>query len=96
MKWLTNIFGSPGGQKSASIAKDRLKIMITQQRSAQSPKDNYDLVKADVLAVVAVRFFELLHLSLLFFSSPVSSTHLYLPSQKKKKKNYLLTFSVCS
>merc|ERR1712188_111096 len=49
------LLGSPAATQSASVAKDRLKIMITQQRQARQDFGgmNYHDVKRDVVAAVS-------------------------------------------
>ncbi len=48
MKWINNIIGN----RSASTAKDRLKIVIAQERSALSQPDFLPLLHKEILAVI--------------------------------------------
>ena len=48
MKWINNLFGA----RSASMAKDRLKIVIAQERSAQGQPDFLPLLHKEILAVI--------------------------------------------
>lgn len=48
MKWINKIFGN----HSAHTAKDRLKIVIAQERSAQENPDFLPLLHKEILAVI--------------------------------------------
>lgn len=48
MKWINKIFGSA----SANTAKDRLRIVIAQERSAQGQPDFLPLLHKEILAVI--------------------------------------------
>jgi cell division topological specificity factor len=48
MKWINNLLGN----RSAHTAKDRLKIVIAQERSAQGNPDFLPLLHKEILAVI--------------------------------------------
>ncbi len=48
MKWINNLLGA----RSASMAKDRLKIVIAQERSAKGQPDFLPLLHKEILAVI--------------------------------------------
>lgn len=48
MKWINNLLGG----RSADMAKDRLKIVIAQERSAQNQPDFLPLLHKEILAVI--------------------------------------------
>lgn len=48
MKWINNLLGT----RSAHTAKDRLKIVIAQERSAHSQPDFLPLLHKEILAVI--------------------------------------------
>lgn len=48
MKWINKIFGS----HSAHTAKDRLKIVIAQERSAQENPDFLPLLHKEIMVVI--------------------------------------------
>jgi cell division topological specificity factor len=48
MKWIQNLLGG----RSAGMAKDRLKIVIAQERSAQGQPDFLPLLHKEILAVI--------------------------------------------
>lgn len=49
MKWLNQIIG----KKTAHLAKDRLRIIIAQERSEKNSLDYLPLLKKEILEVVA-------------------------------------------
>ena len=51
------LFGAaPESQASATVAKDRLKIMIQQQRRLDATSFEYDTLSRDILDVICVGF----------------------------------------
>lgn len=48
MKWINNLLNS----RSAHLAKDRLKIVIAQERSAHGQPDFLPLLHKEILAVI--------------------------------------------
>jgi len=51
MSWFSKLFGSKS-QTPGSIAKDRLRLVLVQDRATCSP-ELLEMIKADILAVLA-------------------------------------------